>query len=219
MADEEKDAPEQEAESDEVAELEERIEQLEQRLARAGPELSPAARWTGWILGALAAATSLSLIVIILGGGWPRECDCPGGGSAGTVDRQGQEAAIDTLLRRNSSDFQDCFEAWASEHSNEIRPGWAVIVRIEVEADETGRVQRVEASGENLPEPLGECLQQRIGRWIFPGPGPFTMELPFTIEGGGDHGQMPSFDSAEADGGPAVVDGAAAADAASADAG
>lgn len=198
---------------DEIARLEARILTLEEELERCGGESSPAVRWAGWILGTLVGATSLALIVVLLGGGLPGECDCDDeqqNAAAGEASQeQQQQAALERLLRQHSRDFQECFEGWASQHTEELRGGWSVLVRLEIEADPGGTVQEVDASGEGLPQQLGQCLEQRVRRWTFPGPGPYTMELPFAIEGeAGAEGATP----AAGDAGSAT-DGSSATDA------
>jgi len=171
-------------ERDEVARLRERVRSLEAELEGRGGESSPVLRWAGWILGTLVGATSLALIVLILGGGLPGECECEERQTAPSEaqSQQQQQVALERLLRQHSSDFQDCFEGWASQHAEELRNGWSVLVRLEIEANDGGEVQRVSATGDGLPRPLGDCLEQRVGRWSFPGPGPYTMELPFAVD-------------------------------------
>ncbi len=187
-----------------IEQLEARVEELEALLEERNSEFSPAARWGGWLLGTFVGATTLALIVVLLGGGWSGECNCPEQAAFAGPDDQQQQQALDQLLRRNSSDFQQCFENWAGSNSEAVRPGWSVIVRLEIEATEEGRVQRIQVTGDDLPRPLGECLEQRVGRWTFPGAGPFTMELPFSVEG--DDSDRPSGPSAS-DAGATPSDG------------
>lgn len=58
-----------------------------------------------------------------------------------------------------------------------------MIVRLEVQAGVGGRVEEATASGDNLPGALGGCLERRVRTWTFPGEGPYTLELPFAVEG------------------------------------
>jgi len=194
---------------EEISELKAYIAELEEKLEGKRPELSSTARWASWILGGLVGATCLALIVMFLGGGYPEPCECPesgGGGGPSAQQQQQQQAALERLLRANSGDFQDCFESWASSRESEIPPGWAVIVRLEIAANDDGEVQNVDASGNNLPEFLGRCLEEKVQRWTFPGPGPFTMELPFAVEGGAPAPRGSDAAPATGDGGPVTSD-------------
>lgn len=205
MADDEKESFENENDDEdgrdaEVERLRDRIDELELQLSQKREGLSPAARWGGWILGTLVGATSLALIVVMLGGGFPIPCECSedhdeqsgqGGG------QQQHQAALERLFREHTMDFQECFDAWATAHASEVRPGWSVIVRLDVEAGVGGRVQEARASGENLPDALGGCLERRVRTWTFPAEGPYTLELPFAVEGS----PLPS---ARSDGGGAI---------------
>jgi hypothetical protein len=184
--DDEEDDDDEEEDDERVQRLRARVAELESRLAAGGAGYSPAARWAGWVLGALVAATSLALIVVLLGGGLTGPCDCPeggdeGGGGGATPEQQAQ---LEQLLRQHAQDFQACFDEWSEAHTSEIRPGWAVMVRLDVRAGEGGAVADAAASGDGLPEALGRCLETRVRRWSFPAPGPYTLEIPFSVEGG-----------------------------------
>ena len=199
---------EHERHDDTVARLKARVAELESTLASQGVGFSPAARWAGWVLGALVGATSLALIVIVLGGGLTGPCDCPEasdeGGGGPTPEQQAQ---LERLLRQHTGDFQACFNEWSTAHSAEVRPGWAVMVRLEIQAGAEGAVVAADASGEGLPEALGECLERRVRRWTFPAEGPYTLEIPFAVDGAPpdeDLGSDPGGDRRRrADAGPA----------------
>jgi hypothetical protein len=205
-----------EARANEIAELKARVAELEAELGenlknegKKKTELSPAASWAGWILGALVGATSLALIVVLLGGGlslnqspsaYTEDHLSPSGEDIAAEQRQ--QLITERLVREHVDDINGCLEAFASSHASEMVPGWSVVLRLDVQAGEGGRVDRVAASGENLPRELGACFEQRVRRWTFPAPGNYPIVLPFALEGQ----QRPL----NTDGGTATTDGGAA---------
>lgn len=169
---------------EELEELRDRVEELELLLAEKRPEFSPAARWAGWILGGLVGAVSLALVVMMLGGGFPTECECDQ--EAGEVPEANNEAelrqALMRLIQARGQELQQCFDDWATNNPEEARPGRVILISLLVEANEEGVVQEATVTGRDVPEEFSSCLESRIRNWEFPTAGPIQLELPFAVE-------------------------------------
>jgi hypothetical protein len=180
---------------DEIARLEARIDELEEELLEARTKSggkgeaqgrSQAVTWAGWILGTLLGASSLALIVALLGGGFQRECNCPEGAAAGVAGQQRptqmeqQHAALNQLIEQRSNELQGCFDSWATGNP-EARPGRTINVAIEIEADDQQHVHHVSIRGNDVPESFSQCLELSVRQWRVPVTDRFVIEVPFQV--------------------------------------
>jgi hypothetical protein len=161
---------------DERDRLREQVAELEAKLAESRPK---AGRWAEWVLGTIAAAACLTLIVVFLGHGFP----IPRGESQ--PDEEGnpaEEEAIFALITEHADEVQSCFDSWAAQ--SKARSGTIILTLIEVDVGEGGSPERVEVGGEEVPSPLASCLQRTVSSWVFPVENrQFAFEVPFEVRG------------------------------------